>query len=89
MRADDLTNAHWFKSSYSNGEGGDRVEVSYDFTGAAWRKSSYSNGEGGSCVEVLDDVPGVVPVRDSKVTDGPVLIVPAAAWSAFVAGVSG
>ncbi|MFD3665698.1 DUF397 domain-containing protein [Streptomyces sp. NPDC058659] len=89
MRAYDLSNAHWFKSSHSNGEGGECVEVSYDFVDAAWRKSSYSNGEGGSCVEVLDDVPGVVPVRDSKVTDGPVLIVPAAAWSAFVTGIAG
>ncbi|MER5709298.1 DUF397 domain-containing protein [Streptomyces sp. NPDC002122] len=89
MRAYDLSNAHWFKSSYSNGSGGDCVEVAYDFAGAAWRKSSYSNGEGGSCVEVLDDVPGVVPVRDSKVTDGPVLVVPAAAWSVFVAGIAG
>ncbi|MFE5509066.1 DUF397 domain-containing protein [Streptomyces sp. NPDC056529] len=86
MRAYDLTHAHWFKSSYSNGEGGDCVEVSYDFTDAAWRKSSHSNGGGGSCVEVLDDVPGVVPVRDSK-NPGPVLVVPAAAWAVFVAGV--
>ncbi|MEU8619829.1 DUF397 domain-containing protein [Streptomyces sp. NPDC048623] len=86
MREFNLSNAHWFKSSYSNGEGGDCVEVSYDFTGAAWRKSSYSNGEGGSCVEVLDNVPGVVPVRDSKNPTGPALLVPPAAWAAFVAG---
>ncbi|MFJ8659016.1 DUF397 domain-containing protein [Streptomyces sp. NPDC093795] len=89
MRTYDLNNAHWFKSSYSNASGGDCVEVSYDFAGAAWRKSSYSNGDGGDCVEVLDDVPGVVPVRDSKNPTGPALIVPAAAWSAFVAGIAG
>ncbi|MBB4979566.1 DUF397 domain-containing protein [Streptomyces nymphaeiformis] len=59
----------------------------YDLSNARWRKSSYSDGDGGNCVEVLDNVPGVVPVRDSKVTDGPVLVVPAAAWAAFVAGV--
>ncbi|MFF8377278.1 DUF397 domain-containing protein [Streptomyces sp. NPDC015661] len=88
MREYDLSNARWFKSSYSNGEGGSCVEVSYDFTGAAWRKSSYSNGEGGDCVEVSYDFTGVVPVRDSKVTDGPVLVVPAAAWSVFVAGIA-
>ncbi|MGW4161645.1 DUF397 domain-containing protein [Streptomyces sp. NPDC004788] len=87
MREYDLNNAHWFKSSYSNGQGGDCVEVTYDFAGAAWRKSSYSNGEGGSCVEVLDGVPGVVPVRDSKNPTGPALVVPAAAWAAFVAAV--
>ena len=61
----------------------------YDLSNARWRKSSYSDGDGGNCVEVLDDVPGVVPVRDSKLTDGPVLIVPAAAWSAFVTGIAG
>ncbi|MFI7338013.1 DUF397 domain-containing protein [Streptomyces sp. NPDC050085] len=85
MREYDLSNARWRKSSYSNGEGGECVEVAYDFTGAAhWRKSTYSNGEGGSCVEVADGVPGVVPVRDSKVQDGPVVVIGAAAWTAFV-----
>ncbi|MEU6877119.1 DUF397 domain-containing protein [Streptomyces sp. NPDC046712] len=88
MREYDLSNARWFKSSYSNGEGGDCVEVSYDFT-AAWRKSSYSHGEGGNCLEVLDNIPGVVPVRDSKNPHGPALVVPAGAWAAFVAGVKG
>ncbi|MFI5660480.1 DUF397 domain-containing protein [Streptomyces sp. NPDC051684] len=58
----------------------------YDLSNASWRKSSYSNGEGGNCVEVADGVPGVVPVRDSKVVDGDVVIIGAAAWSAFVTG---
>ncbi|MCX4509164.1 DUF397 domain-containing protein [Streptomyces sp. NBC_01619] len=84
----DLSNARWRTSSYSNGEGGECVEVAYDFPGAApWRKSTYSNGEGGDCVEVLDALPGVVPVRDSKVPDGPVIVLPATAWAAFVDGV--
>ncbi|MFE4615241.1 DUF397 domain-containing protein [Streptomyces sp. NPDC056747] len=61
----------------------------YDLNNTHWRKSSYSDGDGGNCVEVRDDVPGVVPVRDSKVADGPVLVVPAAAWSAFVADIKG
>ncbi|MCB5167804.1 DUF397 domain-containing protein [Streptomyces bambusae] len=52
--------------------------------GPSWRKSSYSNGEGGDCVEVSDELPGTVPVRDSKLTDSPVLVFPAAAWSHFV-----
>ncbi|MFI6418036.1 DUF397 domain-containing protein [Streptomyces sp. NPDC050842] len=60
----------------------------YDLSNAQWFKSSYSNGEGGECVEVSTGFTGVVPVRDSKVTDGPVLIVPAAAWSAFVTGIA-
>ncbi|MEU7058586.1 DUF397 domain-containing protein [Streptomyces sp. NPDC046197] len=85
MREYDLTNARWYKSSYSNGEGGDCVEVAYDFPGAArWRKSSYSDGNGGSCVEVADGVPGVVPVRDSKVPDGAVLVIAGPAWAEFV-----
>ncbi len=52
-----------------------------------WRKSSYSNSEGGSCIEVLDDHPAGVPVRDSKVPDGPVLLFPASPWAAFVSAV--
>ncbi|MGV9758534.1 DUF397 domain-containing protein [Streptomyces tricolor] len=87
MHQYDLSNANWFKSSYSNGEGGDCVEVGYDFPGAAWRKSTYSDGNGGSCVEVADGVPGVVPVRDSKVASGPVLVIGAAAWTEFVGAV--
>ncbi|MEU5216069.1 DUF397 domain-containing protein [Streptomyces sp. NPDC020807] len=61
----------------------------YDLTNAHWFKSSYSNGEGGNCVEVSPDFPGTVPVRDSKNPTGPVLVVPAAAWSVFVAGIAG
>nr|WP_239086843.1 DUF397 domain-containing protein [Streptomyces parvus] len=56
-------------------------------TAAAWRSSSYSNEEGGNCVQVADGFPGVVPVRDSKNPTGPALVIPAAAWSAFIAGV--
>ncbi|WP_030814780.1 DUF397 domain-containing protein [Streptomyces sp. NRRL F-2799] len=57
----------------------------YDLTNALWRKSSYSGGSGGEeCVEVADGLPGVVPVRDSKVANGPVAIVGAAAWTYFV-----
>lgn len=58
-----------------------------DLSNIAWRKSSYSNGDGGSCVEVAEGVPGAVPVRDSKVRDGDVLVVPAEGWSAFVSAV--
>ncbi|MCH5677128.1 DUF397 domain-containing protein [Streptomyces gilvus] len=82
----DLSDAFWFKSSYSNGDGGECVEVAADFPGAAlWRKSSYSNGDGGNCLEVADNIPGLVPVRDSKIPQGPALILTAAAWAPFVA----
>ncbi|GAA2478520.1 DUF397 domain-containing protein [Streptomyces longisporus] len=43
-----------------------------------------SNGDGGACVEVADGLPGLLPVRDSKVQAGPVLIVSAGAWTAFI-----
>ncbi|MFF7328916.1 DUF397 domain-containing protein [Streptomyces sp. NPDC008150] len=55
-----------------------------------WTKSSYSNN-GGACVEVaagLAAAHGIVPVRDSKRTDGPVITLTRAAFSAFVTGVS-
>ncbi|MFD7124452.1 MULTISPECIES: DUF397 domain-containing protein [Streptomyces] len=54
-----------------------------------WYTSSYS-GNGGQCVEVATNLAaphGIVPVRDSKNVSGPALTVPAAAFSAFVAGV--
>ncbi|MFE3379819.1 DUF397 domain-containing protein [Streptomyces anulatus] len=54
-------------------------------TALHWFKSSYSNGDGGNCIEVAAH-PSAVHVRDSKVTDGPVLTVEPAAWSAFVRG---
>ncbi|MFJ4969204.1 DUF397 domain-containing protein [Streptomyces sp. NPDC088755] len=55
-----------------------------------WFTSSYSEN-GGACVEVATNLAiphGIVPVRDSKnTTTGPVLTVPATAFSSFVAGV--
>ncbi|MFE3475875.1 DUF397 domain-containing protein [Streptomyces sp. B27] len=54
-----------------------------------WFTSSYSDN-GGDCVEVAVNLAasqGIVPVRDSKVVDGPVVGVRTAAFSAFVAGV--
>ncbi|MEW2553267.1 DUF397 domain-containing protein [Streptomyces zhihengii] len=89
-RTTDLSTAVWRKSSYSNGSGGNCVEVAEAFPGAAtWRKSTYSNGDGGNCVEVCDAHPGVVPVRDSKVPHGPVLTIAGPAWTAFVASLTG
>ncbi|MFG2098240.1 DUF397 domain-containing protein [Streptomyces sp. NPDC048612] len=56
-----------------------------DLSAARWRKSSYSNTNGGSCVEIADHFPGLVPVRDSKNPHGPALLIPATAWTEFVA----
>ncbi|MFJ4723060.1 MULTISPECIES: DUF397 domain-containing protein [Streptomyces] len=58
-----------------------------DLTAAAWRKSSYSDGGGTNCLEVADDHPGIVPVRDSKSPDGPILVFGASTWTEFVRGV--
>ncbi|MFG2222157.1 DUF397 domain-containing protein [Streptomyces sp. NPDC048644] len=90
MREYDLTTAQWRKSSYSDQNNGNCVEVAHDFPGAAsWRKSSYSDQNGGSCIEVSDNHPGIVPVRDSKNPTGPALVFPATGWSAFVTAVKG
>jgi hypothetical protein len=40
-------------------------------------------------VEVADGFPRVVPVRDSKVPGGPVLVFGAGAWSAFTGAARG
>ncbi|MFE4454617.1 DUF397 domain-containing protein [Streptomyces sp. NPDC056796] len=76
-----LSTATWHKSSYSGGDGGNCLEV------ATWRKSSYSDASGGNCLEVATGHPDVVPVRDSKVTDGPALVFRTSAWASFVAGI--
>lgn len=88
MRAIDLSGVTWRKSSYSNTSGGDCIEVSDDLlANARWRKSSYSNPDGGNCLEVSDNLRSAVPVRDSKVPDGPALLFGAGPWSSFVTGV--
>lgn len=89
----------WFKSSYSNSEGGACVEVAM-----SWRKSSYSNSEGGNCVEVAASwrkssysgtgggncvevaaCPSTIHVRDSKLKSGPHLTLTPTAWAEFIA----
>ncbi|MFD0310085.1 DUF397 domain-containing protein [Streptomyces sp. NPDC127119] len=59
-----------------------------DLRTAAWGKSSYSDGGANNCVEVADGCPGFVPVRDSKVPDGPALVFGVEPWALFV-GASG
>ncbi|GGN61597.1 hypothetical protein GCM10011579_028050 [Streptomyces albiflavescens] len=63
------------------------ASIGTDLSTAHWRKSSYSNGTGGDCVEVSPGFPDLVPVRDSKVQDGPILLLRTSSWSAFVASV--
>ncbi|NJQ14457.1 DUF397 domain-containing protein [Streptomyces bohaiensis] len=52
-----------------------------------WRKSSYSGTNGGECLEAGRGLPGAVPVRDSKLSDSPVLSFPSAGWGEFLATV--
>ncbi|MFI1885224.1 DUF397 domain-containing protein [Streptomyces jumonjinensis] len=52
-----------------------------------WVKSSYSDSNGGDCVEwapATVSATGVVPVRDSKVSDGPVLMLTPGAFAGLV-----
>ncbi|MGW2109859.1 DUF397 domain-containing protein [Streptomyces sp. NPDC001948] len=81
----DLSAVTWRKSSHSNGDGGNCVEVAEGF--ARWRKSSHSNTSGGNCLEVADGHQDLVPVRDSKRPEGPALVIPASAWTPFVEAV--
>lgn len=50
-----------------------------------WRKSTYSGGSGG-CVEITEHLvsDGIVPVRDSKLTDSPEIHLTTAAFSRLV-----
>jgi uncharacterized protein DUF397 len=54
----------------------------------AWRKSSYSNPSG-ECVEIAPLSARSVAVRDSKYPGGGVLVFTRAAWTTFLADVSG
>jgi hypothetical protein len=52
-----------------------------------WRKSSYSGSNGGNCVEIADNLLGVVAVRDSKDSRGPVLAFTPDDWRRFTAAI--
>ncbi|MBD3008134.1 MULTISPECIES: DUF397 domain-containing protein [unclassified Streptomyces] len=77
-----LKEATWFKSSYSTQEAGACVEVA----NLTWSKSSYSGQDPSACVEIAN-LTTAVGVRDSKDKTGPALLIPPAAWAAFVSGV--
>lgn len=86
----DLTGAHWRKSSYSGSSGGDCIECT-PLNGTTWRKSSYSGTNGGDCIEFAQaPCSGDIAIRDSKNPEGPTFTVKAAAFGHFVdATVSG
>ncbi|MEU5422523.1 DUF397 domain-containing protein [Streptomyces sp. NPDC001407] len=59
-----------------------------DLSSMEWTKSSYSSGEGGMCVDWAPKsvaAHGVVPIRDSKDPQGPILTLPPRAWTSFIA----
>jgi hypothetical protein len=57
----------------------------FDPSRAVWRTSSFSNN-GGACVEVADNLSGIVAVRDSKDSNGPVLLLAPVQWREFITG---
>ncbi|QDY78686.1 DUF397 domain-containing protein [Streptomyces qinzhouensis] len=59
--------------------------MSREAHGEKWFKSSYSNGNG-NCVEVRI-ASAAVAMRDSKVTQGPAVMVAGATWSSFLGAV--
>ncbi|MEU5188476.1 DUF397 domain-containing protein [Streptomyces klenkii] len=69
----------WFKSSYSDDEGSNCVEVAIP-----WQKSSHSDEDGSNCVEISTG-PRAIRIRDSKRKCGPQLAVEAPAWAGFIA----
>jgi hypothetical protein len=89
----------WFKSSYSDSEGSDCLEIALEWCKSSysgteggnclevalgWRKSSYSDSEGGDCLEVAA-CPHTIHVRDSKLgSRSPRFAVAGEAWAAFV-----
>lgn len=83
MATPSFADALWRKSSRSQGNGGQCVEVAFAAADAAWHKSSRSGSNGGACVEVAVE-PSVVGIRDSKAPDGPVLAFDRATFSTFL-----
>ncbi|MFQ6145252.1 DUF397 domain-containing protein [Streptomyces seoulensis] len=72
------TALRWFKSTYSDDEGGQCLETAY-----TWTKSSYSGSEGGECLEVAT-TPRSIHIRDSKTPDAaPTLRLSPTSWTAF------
>ncbi|QNP71520.1 DUF397 domain-containing protein [Streptomyces roseirectus] len=72
----------WVKSSYSNPNQADCVEIACN-----WVKSSYSNPDGAACVEIAAH-PSAIHIRDSKTPEAPYLTITPTTWSAFLATAS-
>ena len=59
-----------------------------DLSRAEWRKSGYSS-QSGNCVEVAINMPGTVAIRDSKDTQGPILVIGHDDWQALTRQIKG
>ena len=57
------------------------------FEDGTWQKSFASEPNGGNCVEVNLGQPGLIGVRDTKLTSSPVFVFDADEWSAFLTAV--
>jgi uncharacterized protein DUF397 len=53
----------------------------------AWRKSTRSSGGGSNCIEVAR-LPGHIAIRDSKLPQGPALIITPAAFRELIGGIT-
>ena len=51
----------------------------------AWQLSQFCGPNGGNCVAVNLGTDGVVGLRDTKLSDSPVLVFDDAEWTAFLA----
>ncbi|KAA2267194.1 DUF397 domain-containing protein [Solihabitans fulvus] len=51
----------------------------------SWLSSGQCGPDGGNCVQLNLGFPGVVGIRDSKPSAGPVLVFPRDGWAAFLA----
>jgi hypothetical protein len=84
MSTVDVSGARWRRSTRS-GDANQSNCVEVALLPAEWRKSSRNgSANGAACVEVAFTGPAVV-IRDSKAPASPPLVVPAAAWQAFLA----
>ena len=67
----------WRKSSYSEGHGGNCLEV-------RWHKSSYSSGHNPNCVECRTTTANRIDMRDSQHRSHGYLSFPLAEWRALL-----
>ncbi|QUQ64421.1 DUF397 domain-containing protein [Kutzneria sp. CA-103260] len=63
----------------------DPTAIGDAFPSDAWETAAFCGPNGGNCVEVNLGAHGLVGLRDSKLSAGPVLVFDDEEWGAFVA----